>query len=203
MKVRFSEVFALDTASFCRHLAWLLIAFFTLFLPGCHYWSSRELPELGQVPRFTLVDQSGQPFDSSQLEGSVYVVNFIFTTCKDVCPRMTLEMKKIHEATKDLPNVRFVSITVDPENDTPEVLRQYALSYGAEQARWSFLTGRREEIEHLMNDIFHLGKVSLDHSTRFVLVDHRGTIRGYYSSQFPEEMNQLLQDLRDLARQAS
>ena len=184
-----------------RFLIASLAGFVLLISTSCRLPAGRELPDLGKVKPFSLTDHRGQAFHSKTLQGKVWVVDFIFTTCRDVCPRMTVEMRKLVEATAGLPDVHFVSISVDPEHDRPEVLRQYASSYGANLRRWSFLTGRREEIDYVMNTVFRLGTLSLDHSTRFVLVDKSGRIRGYYASLVPEEMAKLLEDIRALARQ--
>jgi len=146
-----------------------------LLIAGCA--SHKPLPHLGEVPDFQLTDQAGKPFDRAALSGRVWVADFIYTTCPGPCPRMSSHMGRIQKAT--LPSVRLISFTVDPVTDTPEVLSAYGRKFGADPARWTFLTGDKARIEFLNHDGFKLG-TGLDHSTRFVLVDKKGRIRGYY-----------------------
>jgi protein SCO1/2 len=169
-----------------------------LFLAGCA--REQPLPTYGQVPRFTLTSQTGQRFDSGALAGKVWVADFIFTTCPGPCPRMSSQMHSLAKELKQLPNVRFVSFTVDPEHDTPEVLAAYAKNFQADD-RWYFLTGGQPELQHLDRDVFKLGNVdgSMEHSTRFVLVDQRGRIRGYYDTNEPDALKPLVAGIRRLA----
>lgn len=169
-------------------------------------------PVLGQLPTFELVDRSGQPFGSKDLAGAPWVADFVFTRCPGICPRMTELMRGLKAR---LPaGIQAVSITVDPEYDTPEVLAEYADRFGAGEG-WHFLTGERPAIYQLSRDGFKLlvdpeageaGGDSIEpilHSNRFVLVDGRGQIRGYYDSFDPAELKRLLDDVRGLLRQRS
>lgn len=173
-------------------------------LAGCHT-RTRDLPAFGAVPEFHLVAQTGQPFDSKVLDGKIWVADFIFTTCPGPCPRMTSQMHQIQEATWTMPNVRLVSFTVDPARDTPEVLAAYAKTHHASPERWSFLTGPQPELQRLGKDVFKLNDVdgSLAHSTRFVLVDAKSQIRGYYDTSEPDAISRLVDDIHALARQAT
>lgn len=170
-------------------------------LAGC---ARREpLPVLGQVPEFTLTDQTGAEFTRGSLDGKVWVAEFFFTSCMGPCPRMNAQFRKIQNETTDLPNVRLVSFTVDPEGDTPEVMAAYGKRFQADPARWRFLTGPVETLDALCDRAFHLGRVDgedYEHSTRFVLVDQQARIRGYYDSSNPEDVRKLIVDLRRLAR---
>ncbi len=149
-----------------------------LLLAGCA--PEQPLKIFGDVPDFELTDQQGRKFDGRSLYGHVWVVDFIYTTCQGPCPRMSSHMRAIQNATSK--GLRMVSFTVDPDNDTPAALAQYAKRFGADESRWSFLTGSKETLNMLGKDAFHLGSVGngIDHSTRFVLVDRKGRIRGYY-----------------------
>ncbi|HWE00120.1 MAG TPA: SCO family protein [Bryobacteraceae bacterium] len=140
----------------------------------------QPLPVLGSVPQFQLTDQLGHPFEGAMLDGHVWVADFIFTHCEGPCPRMSSHMRAIQKETD--PSVRLVSFTVDPANDTPPVLESYGRNFGADDSRWRFLTGDPATLNSLDHDAFHLGNVGagLDHSTRFVLIDKKGRIRGYY-----------------------
>jgi len=172
-------------------------------LAGC---SSRnaDLPRYNKVPPFQLVDQSGQLVSSEQvLAGKVWIANFFFTSCTGPCPRMSAQMHKLQSELADLENVRLVSFTIDPERDRPEVLAEYARRFGAVPGRWYLLTGSPEVLQQLNRDTFMLGDVSgaLEHSTRMVLVDQQGIVRGYYPSDDPDAMAQLPRHARRLAQQ--
>ncbi|MCP5110283.1 MAG: SCO family protein [bacterium] len=163
-----------------------------------------ELPRLSSVPEFTLVSQVGEPFDSAvELTGKVWVANFIFTTCVGPCPRMSSRMRRIQARVEDLPDVRLVSFTVDPETDTPEALAEYASKFQAKEGVWHFLTGETETLHQLNRHAFLLGDVdgSLTHSTRFVLVDRQGGVRGYYMSADSEDMERLVDHIHMLAKE--
>ena len=162
------------------------------------------LPVYGQVPAFVLTAQQGKEFRSQELDGKVWVADFIYTSCEGPCPRMSALMRRIQEETRDLPQVRLVSFTVDPARDTPEVMAAYARHYQAIPGRWFFLTGARDDLQQLYRHAFLLGDVdgTLVHSTRFVLVDGRGRIRGFYGTSDVEDIARLTADLRRLATAA-
>ncbi len=163
------------------------------------------LPSWGVVPDFALTDQTGQPFVSkARLDGHIWVGDFIFTHCTGPCPRMSTQMNQVQKAVKES-SVRFVSFTIDPDRDTPEVLAAYGNRYKADPARWSLLTGTRAELKKLNYDTFHLGDLdgSLEHSTRFVLVDEKSRIRGFYDTSEPENIQKLISDIQALLRASS
>ncbi len=155
----------------------------------------RPLPVHGVVADFTLTERSGRTVGSAELAGRVWIADFIFTRCETICPRMTATMATLASELSDAPRVRFVSFTVDPAYDTPAVLADYAARYGADPERWLFLTGEKGVIYPLLSGSFHLSAEGADgafvHSSRFVLVDAEGRIRGYYDSTDPEAMNVL------------
>jgi len=148
------------------------------FLAGCA--AEKPLPVLGEIPRFELLNEHGLKFDRSSLEGHVWVADFIYTNCEGPCPRMSSRMHSIQGATG--PGVKLVSFTVDPQRDTPQALAEYGRKFAADDTRWSFLTGDTATLDMLDHDAFMLGNVGagLDHSTRFVLIDKKGRVRGYY-----------------------
>jgi len=163
------------------------------------------LPVYGHIPDFQLISQTGQPFDRKSLDGKIWVADFIFTSCHGPCPRMSAQMRRVQSAVSQLPDVRLVSFSVDPEHDTPSVLAEYAVRYQAQPGRWFFLTGDRKTLDSLDRHAFMLGNVdgSLEHSTRFVLVDRQGRIRGYYGNDQDDPTAQLIADIRRLARETS
>jgi protein SCO1/2 len=160
------------------------------------------------APSFSLIDQEGKPFGSEQLKGKPYVAAFIFTHCAGACPMMTQKMAKLQEAVPD-PNVRFVSFTVDPERDTPEVLKKYATSAGADAARWHFLTGSPEQLAAVAAGLKSAAVKATDgsdqfiHSDRFMLIDGSGQVRGTYRNSEREAMDQLAKDALMLAKGGS
>jgi protein SCO1/2 len=155
----------------------------------------------GDVPRFDLTAQDGRPFDSHTLQGKIWVADFIYTTCPGPCPRMTSQMREVQDALSQVPDVRLVSFTIDPAEDTPAVLAAYAKEHGASPAMWYFLTGPVPTLEMLDRNAFKLGDIdgTLVHSTRFVLVDGRARIRGYYDTSEPSAIPKVIADIRALA----
>jgi protein SCO1 len=200
-----------------RGTAWkitlLLIPFVTA---GLLFWlrqvqvkalSNRPLPSYGTVPDFELINQDAQPFGSPQLSGKIWIADFIFTTCPGPCPIISTRMSELQRPLAKS-DVRLVSFTVDPEKDTPEVLRVYADKLWKEPIRWDFLTGPLKTITSLSRDGFKLGISEGEqpesgpiHSTRFVLVDRHGTIRGYYDALAPDAVTKLLADTNHLLRE--
>ena len=177
-----------------------------LVLAACT--EQKPLPKHFEIPKFTLTERSGQPFESASLRGKVWVADFFFTSCPGTCLMLSNRMKEIQAATAKNEDVRFVSISTDAETDTPEVMTKYAASLGAD-SRWSFLTGARDAVFDLSIKGFKLAiadatgvdvKEKFIHSTKLVLVDRRGWIRGYYDgvSEGSAEKDRLLADIQRL-----
>ncbi len=171
--------------------------------------SNRALSHLGKVPDFQLVNQDGQPFGLTNLHGKIWIADFIYTTCPGPCPMISTRMSELEKPLRGT-DVQLVSVTVDPEKDTPEVLRGYAEKLHAKPARWNFLTGPRPAIYALSRDGFKLSVTdgardvgSPVHSTRVVLVDRRGEIRGYYDATEADAVTKLLADTNHLLREQS
>ena len=164
-----------------------------------------SLPVLGQVGDFELIAATGQPFRADRMAGKVWVVDFIFTSCAGICPIMTGEMAKLHRAFDGEDRVEFVSISVDPETDTPEVLAEYGEKYGADPERWHFLTGAVEDIHAVSTQIFKVGALDepINHSSRFILVDGTGAIRGYYIGTDKEDIARLTSDIAEVLAESS
>ena len=158
---------------------------------------SKALPVLGQVADFHLYDTESREFGLTQLKGKVWVADFIFTTCSGICPVMTKNMAALHRSFLLVDGVEMVSITVNPENDSPGVLAAYAKRYHADLKKWHFLTGARAEIQKLAVHSFKIGSVKepVFHSDRFVLVDRQGRIRGYYEGTEDKRIGGLFKDI--------
>ena len=220
------------------------------------------LPVYGMVPDFTLVERSGRPVRLEDLHGKVWIASFIFTHCPDECPLMTAELARLQSDFAEVSDLRLVSITVDPDRDTPAVLSQYAAQFHADPERWLFLTGDKRVIYQLAREGFRLGISAptegpqgglgrgatvgsaassdharrslaqgvaaeganslldwlqglaptqawadhgragdIGHSTRFVLIDRQGHIRGYYDSLDGAGLQRLRRHIQSLLRE--
>jgi protein SCO1 len=159
------------------------------------------LDVFGDIPQFELTAQDGRAFHSQVLAGKIWVADFIYTTCPGPCPRMTSQMREVQDALLKVPDVQLVSFTIDPANDTPPVLADYARAHGAKPSVWHFLTGPVATLQMLDRDAFKLGDVdgTLQHSTRFVLVDGQGRIRGYYDTSEASSIAKVISDAKALA----
>lgn len=181
-----------------------LLAAAAWLLSGCSRPEAVEalLPDVSQLPSFALTDQAGNPFSNTDLRNNVWVWNFIFTRCTNVCPRMSEEMRKVQSAVAGMSQVRLASVTIDPEYDGPQVLREYASRYQADPRRWIFLTGDKSVIRNLqLRTSRHLDPEEITgHSKQFLLVDREGFVRGIYSMNQPGKLDELLSDLRQLLR---
>jgi protein SCO1 len=170
---------------------------------------SAPLPKHAPAPEFQLTAQDGSTVTTADLKGKVWVANFIFTRCGGPCPVMTSRMAEINQALGNrAPEVELISITVDPAYDTPEVLREYAEQAGADPAKWKFLTGPIETVETTIREGF-LQSLTKEpsgaplHSTRFVLVDREGWMRGFRDGNDPEIVQKVLMDIGDVLREPS
>ena len=169
--------------------------------------AQRTVSSYGMVPHFQLVNQEGRPFDSAQLAGKIWIADFIYTTCPGPCPMISTRMSELQKPLEKT-DVHLVSFSVDPEKDTPEVLRGYAEKLRAEPKRWDFLTGPKSAIYDLSHKGFKLAisdgsdEAGIPvHSTRMVLVDRHGEIRGYYEATEADAVTKLLADTSHLLRE--
>ncbi len=161
------------------------------------------ITDYGQVPEFTLTESGGGNVTLQDLRGKVWIADFIFTSCAGTCPAMSSQMRTLQD---ELPeDIRMISFSVDPDRDTPAVLAKYAKRYGADGRRWMFLTGDRESLYTLSIKGFKLALEArgsdlepITHSTRFVLIDRTGRIRGYYSGTEEEDLKRLSGDAKKL-----
>lgn len=170
-----------------------------------------ELPDLGAVPEFAVRDSAGRPVTHETFRGRVWAAAFVFTRCPVACPRVTAAMRDLQaRAAASSVALDLVSFTVDPEYDTPEVLRAYAERYAADLRSWSFLTGDAAAIQRAAEQGFKIAvegradpakaDFGLQHGTQLVLVDPALRLRGYYATSDPEALLRLLEDARHLAR---
>jgi len=152
------------------------------------------LPVLGNVADFHLTNQLNRAVTLDDLRGHVWVANFIFTRCAGPCLKMSRQMKELEQSLPARTGVRLVTLTTDPEFDSPEVLKRYGERFGADPKRWQFLTGPKAEVTRLGSDSLKLGSVEKKpeeresaadlfiHSTMFVLIDKQGRTRAFYET---------------------
>ncbi len=174
--------------------------------------ASTALPIHATLPDFELTASNGAAVDRAGLTGQVWVADFIFTNCAGVCPVLSARMAEVQRtlAARDI-DAKLISISVDPARDTPQKLSAYAERFAADPRRWWFLTGEREALYDLIGKGFKLsvaerspeeagaGGDLITHSDRFVLVDRRSRIRGYYHGTEPESVRALIEDVARLS----
>jgi len=209
------------------HPAWLAFAALALAVPMSVLLLRpalrKEPPVLAELPQFSLVDEDAKPVHRDDLLGKVWIAEFVFTSCADACPRMQSKMKSLQERLTPLSqggNVGLLSVSVDPERDTPERLQQYAKAFGQRKGQWRYLTGDQREVERTVVKGFHIamakvpsGSTNADarrpdegadphlqafdimHGQHFVLVDRMGRIRGFYDA---DDQDAILRDARAL-----
>jgi protein SCO1/2 len=185
---------------------WLLIVFMMAALAAIVIRMAQKsraiLPEYGKVPEFRLEHYKGGHFSESDLRGKLFVVDFIFTRCPSACPIMSAKMSKLYQLYRHSNKVKFVSITVDPDHDTPETLQRYALEHNITDDRWIFLRGTIKDVVALSEKGFMLpaDNLPMGHSVKFVLVDQNGMIRGYFNALEDSSIELLKIKIKELAR---
>ncbi len=200
--------------SFSKIWKWILLLFPIAVTLGLVVIRQREasslahrpLPDYGPVAPFSLTNQSNRTFGSADLAGKIWIADFVFTSCRGPCPIISTRMSELQKPLQKT-DVHLVSFTIDPETDTPEVLHGYADKLSADPTRWDFLTGPKSQIYDLSVKSFKLAASDSGgddgqpvHSTRFVLVDRRGNIRGYYDALAPDGVTKVLADASHLLR---
>jgi protein SCO1/2 len=170
------------------------------------------LPVLGnpghKVGHFAFVDQQGDTVTQNNLNGKVTVVEYFFTRCTNLCPRMNKNMDKIYEDFKNTPNFQILANTVDPAHDSVPVLAKYAEQWGANPKVWKFLTGPRDELFNVAINQFLLSVADSEHVTDqfvhtqyFALVDQQRRIRGFYDGLKQDDLTKLRKDIRTLLKE--
>lgn len=181
------------------------------------YDASDEFFISGQIPSFSFTNQYNNTVTNQHLNEKVYVVEFFFTTCPSICPIMNENMKKVEQALRRKLDFAIVSITINPEYDTPEVLQAYAEKYQVTHPNWHFLTGDRDAIYKLANEGFKLYAASdeaspggFEHSGLFALIDKKGNIVSrydpsgnpmyYYDGLNDSQISMLIEDIKALLK---
>lgn len=167
--------------------------------------SPAGLPALDPVPDFRLTDDQSKPVAKADLLGHPYIMNFVFTRCSTSCPMVMKELRQMRQHLAKLPSVRTVTVTVDPDHDQPPQLQAYKKMQGNADASWIFLTGEKKEIIRLMQGVRLLPpgenvKLGMEsHSTRLVLVDAKGQVRGYFAYDNASDRERLVAALGQLS----
>jgi protein SCO1/2 len=187
-------------------LFWVMLIGFTFSFPVIKSMKRQmpaKLPSYGSVPHFTFTDENGYSYGSNNLEGKVYIANFMFTSCQTSCPLLLKKVQTVqHRLRGVLDRAAVVSFTVDPENDTSEVLFKKARELKANPAVWKFLRAPLADTKSLLVDGFKVpvgekevanNIMDVGHSNKLVLVDQQGKIRGYYSTE-DDGINHLMLD---------
>jgi cytochrome oxidase Cu insertion factor (SCO1/SenC/PrrC family) len=204
-----------------RALQWLIWGLLTMAILGISAAfidsrlreRGRPLPVISQVEDFTLTNQFGERVTLADLRGKVWVADIIFTRCAGPCPRMTQQLGELQRALPPDPRLKFVTLTTDPEFDTPAMLHRYGQQYGADTNRWLFLTGTKAEIAKLAVGGLKLAALEKDpkeresevdlfiHSTTFVVVDKRGRMRGGFQTTEPDYQQPIIKAVQRLLRE--
>jgi len=198
----------------------LYLTFFLVLLGGFWWFLFRDndmwqakLPTISYVKPFRFVTQNGTPFTESNMLGKVCVVEYFFTTCKGICPRMNNNMKGIYEIFKNEPNFLIVSHSCNPETDSVPIIKRYADSLAVDTRKWVFLTGRKDSLYSMARNSYLLDdpKNNMErledqfiHTQFFALVDKSGQVRGQiYDGLKESELNLLKKDIAKLLKEKS
>lgn len=157
------------------------------------------------IPDFAFTNQDGKTIGKAQMEGKITIVDFFFTSCPSICPDMSREMERVNDMFRDEPRVQIFSISIDPDYDTPLVLKEYADRHYAKAGKWDFLTGDKLETYRLARCGFVIPTLDGNgvpddfvHSDKFILVDELGRIRGYYSGTNRDDVDLIMLEAKIL-----
>lgn len=180
-----------------------LLSLAILAFAGFVQWNRSRMatpPPLSELTSFSLVRENGKKVTEADFKNTVWIVNFFFTSCQGPCPMQSQKMAKFQGIFRDEPEIRLASFSVDPERDTPDVMKEYGGRFHADEQKWWFLTGELTQVHHVLSQVFKVpaGEVPDLHSLRLVLMDKAGYIRGYFDSESPEDMDRLEEQARHL-----
>tara|TARA_B100000989_G_C19516096_1_gene461709 strand:+ start:137 stop:727 length:591 start_codon:yes stop_codon:yes gene_type:complete len=190
------------------HKLYLYILIFIILMGIGASWviekanASHKIPIIKKVPNFNFTNQNGKSFSHNQLKNKINVLDFFFTNCPGPCPIMTYNMKSLYDDFSSSNDVQFISITVDPENDNIEVLKNYADINGINDQRWHLLTSELSKIKSLKRDGFMLFADDLPqgHAIKFILIDENGNIRKYFDGTDEASLSILKKDISHLVK---
>lgn len=164
-----------------------------------HWYAPLPYYSPGRASYFSFINQDNQPVTNQDIKGKITVVHYFFTSCGTICPKMITGMQHIQQAFFNDDKVALLSLTVDPDRDTPARLKAYATDKGLQLRHWSLATGEERALyRYARNGLFITATDEFFHSDKLVLIDQEGNIRGYYSGTTPAEVNQLISDIQKL-----
>ncbi|MBC7893531.1 MAG: SCO family protein [Sphingobacteriaceae bacterium] len=177
--------------------------------PAARFFEPKEDTVFHVIPPFQLVNQDGKETTETALRGKIHVADFFFSRCESICPKLSAQLSRVQEVFSVNPAIQLVSYTVDPDHDTPDVLRRYASEYDARPGKWLFLTGNKTQLYHLAQKGYFVPVLAegdgnekpnetFTHSEKLVLVDKAGIIRGYYDGTDKKEVDRLILEIRVL-----
>lgn len=188
----------------------LVVSFYLVMTKLLPTFGKVELPKLSYVKPFAFTNQNGQVITEKDMAGKVSVVEYFFTTCKGICPKMNVNMQQVYNEYKSQPDFRILSHTVDPETDSVATMKRYADSLGADARQWWFLTGRKDSLyaaarnSYLLDDPKNNAGAMDEqfiHTQFFALVDKKGNVRGIYDGLKKEEVDLLKQNIEVLLKE--
>ncbi|MBS1628217.1 MAG: SCO family protein [Bacteroidetes bacterium] len=189
----------------------LTIVFQVFIFKGTDFFNKSSLPKRSRIESFSFLNQDGNVFTNTNMQGKVCVVNYFFTTCKGICPKMNNNMKLIYEAFKNEPNFLIVSSTCNPGTDSVSVIKHYADSLKVDTKKWVFLTGRKDSLYNIARNSYGiddpkraLANIDDDfmHTQFFALVDKNGNVRGgVYDGLKNNEIEKLKKDIAGLLKE--
>jgi protein SCO1/2 len=156
------------------------------------------------VANFSFINQNGDTVTNANFEGKIYVVDFFFTHCPTICPKVTAQMLRVHDRFKDSSNLLLLSHSIDPKNDTIGRLKEYATKLGVVAPKWHFVTGERDSIYGIADDYFSIAKENpnepggFDHSGRLILVDKKRRIRSFCDGTDAKDVDRFMNDVQTL-----
>lgn len=163
-----------------------------------------------RLANFSLTDSTGRTVSRAELEGKILAVSFLFTSCSLTCPEVSRRMAEVQKLTADAPDVRLLSITVDPRTDTPSVLRTWGALFGADTNRWLLLTGDKAQLHQLIgtsflvtetNNPFNSMPGNFAGTERIAVVDQHGSVRAYFDGLHAETPARVVKEMEKLRRE--
>jgi protein SCO1 len=195
---------------------YLLPLLILLQFTSCQPEAAKELPILGeketvdgqtkyhQISNFSFTNQEGQTITNETFTNKVYVVDFFFTHCQTICPKVAQQMLRVHDVYKNEDRVQLLAHTIDPKRDTVERLKWYADKLGVSADKWHFVTGDRDELYDMADEYFIVAKEDseapdgFDHSPTIILVDKQRRVRSFCNGTNPEEVDRFIEDIATL-----
>ena len=206
---------------FSKTQLFLVLLPLSIFLFSCGNDAPKKLPIIGErlgltakgdtiyptIPSFTFINQNNDSVSNANFEGKIYVVDFFFTHCPTICPKVTAQMLRVHERFKDSSTLLFLSHTIDPKRDTVDRLKNYAEKLGVSAPKWHFVTGIKEQLYGIADDYFSIAQEDptapggFDHSGRLILVDKNRHVRSFCDGTDAKDVDRFMKDIDALLKE--